>query len=135
MASILIGVALGLLLVVLLVLLNRIDKKIIYGLVLSGIGFLYIGYTWTNLESFIINSIQAVVFVLFAYFGIVKSIYILAIGYFLHGIWDLTYDFLGQPDLLPPHYDLFCLSVDFTIGIYLLIFARSVKSKFKIITV
>ncbi len=129
MISILIGISLGLLLIVLLVLLNSIDKKIIYGLLLSGIGFLYIRYTWTNLESFIINSIQAVVFVLLAYFGMVKNIYILAMGYLLHGVWDLIYDFLDQPDLLPPHYDLFCWSVDFTIGLYLLIYARSMKLK------
>ena len=131
MISVLIGVALGLLLIVLLVLLKSIDKKIIYGLVLSGIGFLYIGYTWTDLESFIINSIQAVVFVLLAYFGMAKNTYILSVGYLLHGVWDLIYNFLGQPDLLPPHYDLFCWSVDFTIGIYLLIYAKSVKSKIK----
>ncbi|MEQ1677190.1 MAG: DUF6010 family protein [Chitinophagaceae bacterium] len=135
MTSLIIGISTGVLLIIALVMLKRIDKQLFYGLVLTGIGFLYVGFTWTDLESLIINSIQAVVFVLLAYYGIQRSIYILAIGYFLHGTWDLAYDLLGQPDLLPPHYDLFCLSVDFTIGIYLLILARNVRSKFKISTV
>lgn len=132
MTSLIIGISSGILLIVLFVILKRFDKQVVYGLILTGIGFLYIGFTWTDLESLIITSIQAFVFVLLAYYGIKKSIYILAIGYFLHGIWDLTYHLLDQPDLIPPHYDLFCLSVDFTIGIYLLIFAKNVKSKFKI---
>ncbi len=135
MTSLIIGIATGVLLIVALVILKRIDKQLFYGLVLTGIGFLYIGFTWTDLESLIINSIQAFVFVLLAYYGIKKSIYILAIGYFLHGTWDMAYDLLGEPDLIPPHYDWFCSAVDFTIGIYLLILARNVRSKVKIDTV
>ncbi|HEX7847315.1 MAG TPA: DUF6010 family protein [Chitinophagaceae bacterium] len=131
MISSIIGIATGILLIVVLAMMTRIDKPILYGLVLAGIGFLYVGFTWTDLDSLVINSVQAFVFVLFAYYGIKKSINILAIGYLLHGTWDLVYDLLGGPDLLPPHYDLFCLSVDFTIGIYLLIFARVAKSKFQ----
>ncbi len=135
MTSLIIGISSGILIIFLFEILKRFDKQVVYGLILTGIGFLYIGFTWTDLESLIINSVQAFLFVLLAYYGIKKSIYILALGYFLHGIWDLAYDLLGEPDLIPPHYDLFCLSIDFTIGIYLLIFAKSVKSKLKISTV
>lgn len=135
MTSLIIGISTGVLLIVALTILKSIDKQVFYGLVLAGIGFLYIGFTWADLESLIINSIQAFVFVLLAYYGIKKSIYILPIGFMLHGIWDLAYDRLGEPDLIPPHYDLFCLSVDFTIGIYLLIFARRIKSKTNVSTI
>lgn len=128
MTSVIIGISSGIFLIILFEILKGFNKQLVYGLILTGVGFLYVGYTWTNLESLIINSTQAIVFLFLAYYGITKSIYILAIGYFLHGSWDFVYEFLGQPDLLPPHYDLFCLSIDFTIGIYLLIIARSVET-------
>lgn len=130
-----IGISLGIFLIVLFEVLKSFDKQFIYGLILTGIGFLYIGFTWSNSESLIINSTQAVFFLTLAYYGIKKNVYILAIGYFLHGSWDLAYDYLGQPDLIPPHYDWFCLSVDFTIGIYLLIFAKRIRSIIDIRTI
>ena len=129
MTALIIGISSGIFLIILFAILKRFDKQVVYGLILTGIGFLYIGFTWIDLESLIINSTQALLFLFLAYYGIKKSYYILAVGYFLHGIWDITYDLLGQPDLIPPQYDIFCLSIDFTIGIYLLIFASSIKSK------
>ncbi len=121
MTSIIIGVSGGLLTILLIGICKRLDKKIIYGLTLAGIGFLYVGFTWTDISSLIITSLQAIGFVLIAYVGIKKNGYYLAAGYFLHGIWDLLYDIFRLPDLIPPHYDLFCLSIDFTIGFYIAI--------------
>ena len=121
MNSVIIGVALGLLVIVSVGLLKQLDKPTVYGLVLSGIGFLYVGFTWTDIPSFVINCLQAVFFLLISYYGIKKSLYLLAAGYFLHGLWDLAYPFFPGSNLIPPHYDLFCLSVDFTIGFYLLV--------------
>jgi hypothetical protein len=46
---------------------------------------------------------------------------LLAGGYCLHGLWDLAFDRVSSSILIPPHYDLFCLAVDFTIGLYLLV--------------
>jgi hypothetical protein len=92
----------------------------VYGLILSGIGWLYVGFTWSDLKSFIITSVQAIIFLFIAYYGVKKSMYIMAAGYFLHGFWDLAYNLLPDKHLIPPHYDLFCLSIDFTIGLYLL---------------
>jgi len=122
MTAILIGILSGLLIIISFVLLKQFDKKMIYALVLAGIGFLYVGFVWTHLESLVINSIQAVAFVLLAYYGIKKNSYILAAGYLLHGCWDITYGFFRDPGLIPPHYDLFCSSLDFTICIYIIIF-------------
>ncbi|MFN0157061.1 MAG: DUF6010 family protein [Bacteroidota bacterium] len=121
MDAALIGIASGLLTILIVALLQRLDKPTMYGLILSGIGFLYVGFTWTDLTSFVINSLQAISFLLIAYYGIKKSSYFLVTGYFLHGLWDLAYDFFSRPDLLPPQYDLFCMSLDFTIGCYLFI--------------
>ena len=121
MTSAIIGISSGLLLILLFSIFKQFDKKIIYGLILSGIGFLYVGFVWTDLQALVVNSIQAVVFLFLAYYGIKRSIYILAAGYFLHGSWDIAYHFINDPGLIPPHYDLFCLSIDFTIGFYLVV--------------
>ena len=121
MTSIIIGISGGLLTILLVGICRRLDKKIIYGLTLAGIGFLYVGFTWTDISSLIVTSLQAIGFVLIAYVGIKKNGYFLAAGYFLHGIWDLLYNIFRLPNLIPPHYDLFCLSIDFTIGFYIAI--------------
>lgn len=134
MISAIIGIFSGLLVILIVSLFKRLDKQIIYGLILSGIGFLYVGFTWTDTGDFIINAAQAVFFLFIAWYGIKKGLYILAIGYFLHGIWDLFYNLFLDSNLIPPHYDLFCLSIDFTIGFYLLVIKyRTAKSSFIII--
>ena len=116
MIPVIIGISLGLFVILIIALLKRLDKPIVYGLILSGIGFLYVGFTWTDTKALIINSAQAVFFLFIAWYGIKKSLYILGGGYFLHGIWDLVYNLFPASSLIPPHYDLFCLSIDFTIG-------------------
>src|SRR3979409_1835191 len=124
MIAAIIGISSGLLLIILLVILKQLDKKLVYGLVLSAIGFLYVGFSWSDFPSLIEDSIQALVFLLLAYYGIQKSVYILAAGYFLHGAWDIAYSLFGEIGLIPPHYDLFCLSFDFTVGIYVVVFKK-----------
>lgn len=120
MISIIIGISLGILTILFIALLPGLDKKLVYGLILCAIGWLYVGYTWSDLKSLIITCIQAIVFLFIAYFGVKRNNYILAIGYFLHGLWDLAYDLFPDNHLIPPHYDLFCLSIDFTLGLYLI---------------
>ena len=129
MQAVLIGISSGFLFVLFIGLLKGIDKRIIYGLILSGIAFLYVGYTWSDLQALVINSLQAITFLFLAYFGIKKNIYFLIAGYFLHGIWDLIYDLFPKTNLIPPHYDLFCLSIDFTIGFYLLFLNHKTRRK------
>jgi len=124
MVAALIGILSGLLVILTIGILKRLNKPVIYGLILSGIGFLYVGFTWMNTQALVVNCIQAVFFLFLAYFGIKKNIYILIAGYFLHGSWDLLYNLFPNTNLIPPHYDLFCLSIDFTIGFYLF-FIRS----------
>ena len=128
MNAVIIGVFSGSLIILLVILLRQLDKKIIYGLILSGIGFLYVGFVWADLHALVINAIQAVMFLFFGYYGI-KKIYILAAGYFLHGCWDIVYGFFRLPGLIPPHYDLFCSSLDFTIAFYLLVFNKWVSAR------
>jgi len=131
MSSVIVGISSGLLVILSIMILKNLDKKVIYGLILSGIGWLYVGYTWSDLNSLIITTVQAIFFLFIAYFGIKKSLYIMAAGYFLHGLWDLAYDLFPDNHLIPPHYDLFCLSIDFTIGVHL--FAIQYRSNKKIV--
>ena len=121
MIPVIIGISSGLFVILIIALLKQLDKPIIYGLILSGIGFLYVGFTWSDTKALVITAAQAVFFLFVAWYGIKKSLYILGAGYFLHGIWDLLYNLFPASSLIPPHYDLFCLSIDFTIGAYLLL--------------
>ena len=132
MNSLVIGISSGLLIIGFFLLVRPLDKRSMYSLILVGIGFLYVGYTWSDLNSLIITSIQAIVFLFIAYWGLKKSLLILAAGYFLHGIWDLVYGFVDNSSLIPPGYDLFCSSLDFVIGIYLIIFSKQVGSTIRI---
>lgn len=131
MIPVIIGISSGLLVILIIALLKQLDKPTGYGLILSGIGFIYVGFTWPDTKSLIINCAQALFFLFIAWYGIKKSLYILAAGYFLHGTWDLVYNLFPDSNLIPPHYDLFCLSIDFTIGFYLLVIRyRNVKNSF-----
>jgi hypothetical protein len=128
MIPVFIGIISGLLVILIVYLLKRFDKQIIYGLILTGIGFLYVGFTWSDTTALIVNGVQAVFFLLIAGYGVKNDFNILAAGYFLHGIWDMVYNLFPGSSLIPPHYDLFCLSIDFTIGVYLIIIRyRKVK--------
>ncbi|MGZ8553799.1 MAG: DUF6010 family protein [Chitinophagaceae bacterium] len=129
MIPLIIGISSGLLIILIIALVKQLDKQIIYGLILSGIGFLYVGFTWSDTFAVIITGAQAVFFLFIAAYGIRKGLHILAAGYFLHGTWDLVYNLFPGSDLIPPHYDLFCLSIDFIIGFYLLFIRyRNVKT-------
>ena len=122
MNAIIIGVSLGCLVILTFTVLKGFNKATVYGLILAAIGFLYVGFTWSNMQELIVNIVQAIVFFFIAYYGIKKSIYISAAGYFLHGTWDLVYNLFPNENLIPPHYDLFCWSIDFTMGFYLLVY-------------
>lgn len=124
MLPLFLGASIGIISIVLINLLTKTHRLIYYGLVLSGIGFLYVGYTWKDTSQLVITIIQAFAFVLFAFYGVTRSIYILAAGYLLHGLWDVVYNFLTTVQLVPPHYDIFCFTIDFIMGGYLLIYRK-----------
>lgn len=118
-----IGIASGFFAIFLIILL-RFDKRITYSLVLTGIGFLYVGFVWTDPQQLVISCIQAFLFLVIAHFGLNKNIHILAAGFFLHGLWDVAYHVFSDPGLVPPHYDLFSLAIDFVMGGYILIYKK-----------
>ena len=121
--ALIIGLSLGFVSILFSRLLKQLDETMFYGLLLAVIGALYVGYTWTDTTSFIINCIQCFFFGTLAYLGIKRNAYLLAAGFVLHGIFDIIYGLFPLPDLRPPHYDVFCISVDWVIGVYLFIIA------------
>lgn len=131
MTAAVIGISLALLIILIFSSFKHLDKNMIYGLILTGIGFLYVGFVWTDLLAVAINSIQAVIFFLLAYYGIKKNIHFLIAGYFIHGLWDISYHLFQNPNLIPPNYDLFCISNDFTFGFYLLLIVHRHKKMFR----
>lgn len=131
MTEAVIGIATGILTILVTVLYKRIDKPLFYGLILCSIGFLYVGFTWSDITALLVNVQQAVFFLLLAYYGVRTSLLILAIGFFLHGCWDIMYSLLSSSNLLPPHYDVFCLAVDYVISGYLLYLHYAIKTPAK----
>ena len=119
--ALIIGLSLGFISILFSRLLKQLDEKAFYALMLSAIGALYVGYTWTDKTSLTVNCIQTFLFGALAYLGIKKNMYFLAAGFVLHGAFDLVYGLFPLPDLRPPHYDLFCWSIDWVIGAYLFI--------------
>ncbi len=120
MTPVIIGIVSGLAIILLFHLAKQFDKVLVYAIILSDIAFIYVGFTWSDRQALIVSSVQAVFFLMLAYFGTKRSLYLIAAGYFLHGGWDLAYTFFSPSNLIPPGYDLFCLSIDFTMGFYLL---------------
>lgn len=120
MIAAIIGLISGILAIVIIAVLKGLDQRTTYGLVLTGIGFLYVGFTWSHVGSLVVTCIQALAFLFIANLGIRRNVYYLIAGFFLHGIWDLGYPLFSTTNLIPPHYDVFCLSIDFTMGSYLL---------------
>jgi hypothetical protein len=129
MNAVLIGISGGLLVMLFIGLLKGLNKQVVYGLILTGIGFLYVGFTWSNVQALVVNCLQAIFFLFLSYFGIKKSMLFLVAGYFLHGTWDIIYHLFPGRNLIPPHYDLFCLSIDFTMGLYLLVLNYKMRQK------
>lgn len=121
MIASIIGISSAIVIILLFLLLRQFDKKTIYSLMLSGIGFLYVGFVWIDTKAVVINTIQAIFFLFASYIGMKKHIYFLAFGYFLHGCWDLAYPFFNDPSLIPPDYDLFCSLLDFVLAAYIVI--------------
>ena len=130
--ALIIGLSLGFVSILFSRLLKQLDETIFYGLLLAVIGALYVGYTWTDTTSFIVNCIQCFFFGTLAYLGIKRNAYLLAAGFVLHGAFDFVYSLFPLPDLRPPHYDVFCIAVDWVIGVYLFIITyRQMKMRTK----
>lgn len=122
MIATLIGISSSLITILIFAFLKQFHKNTVYALILTGIAFLYVGYTWTNLEVAGASFLQTLFFLLLAYYGLKKHPNYLVFGYIIHAVWDGLYPIIGSPDLLPPDYDYFCVTYDVFVAIYLFVF-------------
>jgi hypothetical protein len=120
--ALIIGISLGFISILFSRLLKQIDEKAFYGLMLAAIGALYVGLPGPT-QHLYYQLHTSFFFGTLAYLGIRKSMYFMAAGFMLHGTFDLVYSLFPVPDLRPPHYDAFCWSIDWVIGVYLFIIA------------
>ena len=123
MFSFLLGTITAIVSIIAIRVLGKGNQQLWYSLVLAGIAFLYVGYTWSDYLQLAITAAQAVLFLLFAVQGM-RSIVVLGAGYFLHGAWDVIYNYFVTADHIPPHYDIFCGTIDVLMGAYILIFLK-----------
>lgn len=95
---------------------KKVDRKIAATLTLSGIAFIYLGFSKTDPQSLVITISGAAFFFALAYLGYRKNFAFILIGLFLHGVWDFVFPFFSS--VAPHGYDVFCITIDFLLVPY-----------------
>ena len=90
----------------------RLDKLTTGSLILTGIGFIYVGFAGDDTSLLIVNGTQAMVIWLLAYGGLRKNPMLIPLGLLLHAAWDLGYHYLAAVAATPEGYELYCVVVD-----------------------
>ena len=123
MRSILIGIFLAVLTVAGVALFNSAQRFPFLALLLSFIAAVYLGFAFADgsRKAIIVESIVAGIFLLAAMCGLFLSPLILAVGYIVHGFWDLLHHPKAIETKVAPWYPPFCAVYDWAIAIYILI--------------
>jgi hypothetical protein len=92
----------------------------VYPVTLIAIALFYVVFAFEHggVREIVFNSVVACLFLLFAIGGYVRSLWIVAIGLIIHGLFDVVYSESASspaPDWWAP----FCLSVDLLLGLFL----------------
>ena len=94
----------------------------------AAIAAVYVGASLTKGQISVIwiETVAVVVFLLLALFGRWASPALLALGYFVHGLWDAVHHWGVIPGFLPDWYGPFCLGYDWALAVFVgLTFVRS----------
>ncbi len=116
MNSFFIGLITTAVIIALLEVLKFLEKRLIAALTLTGIAFIYIGFSWNHIPSLIYCIAGVAVFFGLSYFGYEHNFKLIIIGLILHGIWDFFFSFFSST--APEGYDIFCLTIDFILAFY-----------------
>jgi hypothetical protein len=111
-----IGVITTIAVIVLVEVFRFLEKRLIAAFTLTGIAFIYVGFSWHETTSLIYVIIGAAIFITLSYFGYKKNFILVVIGLILHGIWDLLFPKISS--VVPEGYDIFCMTIDFLLAIY-----------------
>lgn len=95
---------------------KSVDKKFAATLTLSGIAFIYLGFSKTDPQSLVITISGAALFFALAYVGYRKNFTFILVGLLLHGLWDFVFPFFSP--VAPEGYDIFCITIDFLLVPY-----------------
>jgi len=90
----------------------KLDRRTAGSLILTAIGFIYVGFAGDDSTMLLINCTQAAVVWLLAYGGLRKNPLLIPLGLMLHAAWDLGYLYLVDGVVIPEGYELFCVVVD-----------------------
>ena len=104
----------------------RFDRLTAGSLVLTAIGFIYVGFAGDDSTLLLVNGTQALVIWLLAYGGLRKNPMLIPLGLLLHAGWDLGYNFLVVGTGIPEGYGLFCVVVDLGLAGYFSLVIQSV---------
>ena len=116
MIDFLIGLITTGVIIALLEVLRFLEKRLIASLTLTGIAFIYIGFSWNDTPSLIFCIAGVALFFALSYFGYKNNFKLVLIGLILHGIWDFFFPFFSST--APGGYDIFCLTIDFILAFY-----------------
>lgn len=122
--NIFIGLGLGLLTIIIHEELNELKRLELTSFLLVLIGSVYYGFALLSKhkKTMVIEIIVATMFVVMGVFGLWFSPWILVIGLFLHGIWDISHHNSSFKLVkIPQWYIPFCATYDWVIGVYLTI--------------
>ena len=98
-------------------------EKIILSKALIAAAIIYVLFAiiWGNTTWVVIEIIGVPIYGLFAWAAIRYSVYWLAIGWFLHPLWDVYLHLLGPGNLVAPEwYAVACITFDILIAGYIL---------------
>ena len=98
-----------------------------FALLLAGIVGAYIGFMFSGTLTKRGIFVEVAVMFLFAFLllaGVIRSVFWIVVGYFLHGVWDFVHHGVVRPKnfiLVPEWYVFGCLIYDWVIGVYLIL--------------
>jgi hypothetical protein len=94
------------------------DKKLIAVITLTGIPFIYIGFSFNDIQSLLVSILAAGFFIALAYYGYKRNFYLVIAGLVLHAVWDLLFPHFST--MAPEGYDIFCITIDVLLALYFL---------------
>jgi hypothetical protein len=132
MIEIIWGVVATVVIIVLFRVLSKVfTTKLIAAAILVAIAFIYVGFSLKQnpVGHIILECSVALGFSFIAMIGYTKNNSIIAYGIILHGIWDIFHHngLLIRTDI-PPYWPVFCLTIDFILGLYLLVVFKNPKA-------
>lgn len=121
-----IGIITTVAVVVMIELLRNFDRRLIGSLTLTGIAFIYIGFSWADVPSLVSAILAVAVFFWLSYFGYKRNFVLVIAGLVLHGIWDIVFPLFSTS--APEGYGIFCLTVDLLLALYFFIRVKPLRT-------